>query len=586
MTHLNGFMQRLRRAALRGEGTEPSDVELLGEFVSGRDQAAFEALVRRHGPMVWGVCRRVLPNEADAEDAFQATFLVLVRKAGSITARALVGSWLYRVAYHTALKARAMSHTRRAKERQAADRPRPGAPDRDDWQQTQALLDEELSRLPEKYQAVLVLCDLEDKSRKEAARQLGVPEGTVAGRLARARALLAGRLARRGVVLPAGALALFLSEAASAGVPAPLVVSTVKAANVMGAGRAAAGVVPIRVAALTEGVIKAMFLTRLKIVTVLLLATALLGGTAGLLVSPTPGQDPGPAKKDRADAPREKGKDARDRAADEEQKALEELKKTYALADGEDLKCVQPPFPAARKEWFRAANSRRALVRAAPFPAGPPAALVFRWNKGELKQWGANFGGGPDLPGLLSTLARIYAQEMEGDEEFLKTKIEADFIVRQGAPAEKVVGQLETILRKQFQWPVRLALREVERKVHVASGTYRFVPVEGRPADRIELYARALSDPKFGGGGSGDFPEFLQWAGRFIGKRIVAGRIENAPTKQISWHDNTPHKGFTEAEWAEAHDAESVLKHLSEQTGLKFKEETRAIRVLFVERKE
>ena len=290
MTRLNSLIQALRRAALRREGSGLTDADLLDAFVARREEAAFEALLRRHGPMVWGVCRRILQNEADAEDAFQATFLVLVRKAGSITPRALVGNWLYGVAHNTALKAKAMNSKRRAKERQAAERPRPEAAPAD-RQQTQALLDEELSRLPDKYRAPIVLCHLEGRSRKEAARDLGVPEGTVAGRLARARAMLAGRLARRGVALSAGALALLLSEASAEGAPAPLMISTAKAASLMAAGGAAtAEVASAKVAALTEGVIQAMLLTKMKIVTAVLLAAALLCGAASVLISDTRAQ--------------------------------------------------------------------------------------------------------------------------------------------------------------------------------------------------------------------------------------------------------------------------------------------------------
>src|SRR5262249_4370232 len=151
------------------------------------------------------------------------------------------------------------------------------------------LLDRELSGLPDKYRVVLVLCDLEGKTRKEAAGQLGVPEGTVAGRLARARALLAKRLARHGLTLSVGALALALSAKAAAGVPAPLVGSTVKAATLLAAGQAAAaGLISPQVAALTEGVMKAMLLTKLKRSAAMLLALITLGLGVGVVLSQAP----------------------------------------------------------------------------------------------------------------------------------------------------------------------------------------------------------------------------------------------------------------------------------------------------------
>src|SRR5262245_28203325 len=192
---MSEVIRHLRRAVLLREGAGLTDGQLLEDFLSRRDEAALAALVRRHGPMVWGVCRRVLPNYHDAEDAFQATFLVLVRKAASIVPRERVANWLYGVAPQTALKARATAARRKGRERQLTGMPEPAVAEPDHWRDLQPLLDEALSRLPDKYRAVIVLCDLEGKSRTETARQLGCPEGTVAGRLARARAMLAKRLA-------------------------------------------------------------------------------------------------------------------------------------------------------------------------------------------------------------------------------------------------------------------------------------------------------------------------------------------------------------------------------------------------------
>ncbi len=281
---MSEVIQHLRRAVLRRDGAGLTDGQLLEDYISRRNEAALAALVRRHGPMVWGVCRRVLRNYHDAEDAFQATFLVLVRKAASIASRALVGNWLYGVAHQTALKARATTAKRRTRERQVTAMPEPAVVEQDLWRDLQPLLDEELSRLPDKYRAVIVLCDLEGKTRKEAARQLGCPEGTVAGRLARARTMLAKRLTQRGVALSGGMLAAVLSQkAASAGVPTSVVTSTIKAASLFAAGTAATGAISVKVAALTEGVLKAMLLTKCKIMIVLvgaLSALVFLGFTA------------------------------------------------------------------------------------------------------------------------------------------------------------------------------------------------------------------------------------------------------------------------------------------------------------------
>jgi RNA polymerase sigma factor (sigma-70 family) len=285
--------EQLHRAALRGEETELTDGQLLEYFVRRREEAALAALVRRHAPMVWGVCRRVLPNHHDAEDAFQAAFLVFVRKAPSIAARELLANWLYGVAHQTALKARATAGKRAAREKQVTAMPEPAAERRGESDLPQ-LLDQELSRLPAKYRAPIVLCDLEGKTRREAAQQLGCPEGTVAGRLARARAMLAKRLGRRRAAPSVWSL---LAPAGNA--PAPVVSAAIRAATQYAAGpAAAAGAVSARVAALTEGVTRTMLLTRLKLAAALLLALALLGtgaAAAGFLWRPGPLAGPGAA---------------------------------------------------------------------------------------------------------------------------------------------------------------------------------------------------------------------------------------------------------------------------------------------------
>lgn len=274
---MNGVLRHLRRLALPRDGDAPTDGQLLERFLNTRDDAAFETIVRRHGPMVLGVCRRVLPGVQDAEDAFQATFLVLVHKAATVAVREAVGSWLYGVAYRTACKARAAAARRRTKEMQMA-RPEAQSEPEDLWRELRPLLDQELSRLPEKYRAPVVLCDLQGQTRKQAAEQLGCPEGTVSGRLARARGMLAKRLAHRGVALSTAAFALALSRGtASAGVGMALVAATTRAATLVAAGHVPAGVISAPVAALTAGVLKSMGISKLKLVLVLLLTIGTIG---------------------------------------------------------------------------------------------------------------------------------------------------------------------------------------------------------------------------------------------------------------------------------------------------------------------
>ena len=182
-TSMNPVIRHLRRAVLRQDTAGRTDGQLLASFIDQKDEAAFEALVRRHGPMVFGVCRRIIGNHHDAEDAFQAAFLVLARKASSVRPRERVANWLHGVALRTAMKAKTMTAKRRGREKQVTKMPEPAVVEPGIWRDLQPVLDEELSRLPDKYRVVIVLCDLEAKTRKHAARQLGIPEGTVAGRL-------------------------------------------------------------------------------------------------------------------------------------------------------------------------------------------------------------------------------------------------------------------------------------------------------------------------------------------------------------------------------------------------------------------
>jgi len=240
-----------------------------------RDESAFAALVRRHGPLVLGACRRVLADSHAAEDAFQATFLVLARKADRLRRPESLGSWLYGVATRTALKLR----TRQARNRRVEERAALNAVVREAdevvWRDLRPVLDEAVACLPEQYRVPFVLHHLEGATVAETARRLGCPPGTVAARLARAKERLRSRLSRKGVTLSAGALAVALSgKAVAASVPVPLAAGVVEAAMLAAAGKAA--VFSTAAAALTKGVIQAMTMTKLK-VAVLLLAVSVVG---------------------------------------------------------------------------------------------------------------------------------------------------------------------------------------------------------------------------------------------------------------------------------------------------------------------
>jgi RNA polymerase sigma factor (sigma-70 family) len=272
---------RLDRAVREMRGSD--DGALLDRFVTRHDEAAFAALVQRHGGMVLGACRRVLRHAQDAEDACQATFLVLARKAGSIRRRESLASWLHGVAYRVSLRLRAGAGRRPGQDLGAVEAAQADTTAAVSWQEMLQVLDQELGRLPAHYRAPLVLCYLEGRTQDEAARRLGWPLGAFRGRLERGRAKLRERLTRRGIALPAVLAVLGVtSSVASAALPAALKGSLIAAAGLVAEGQATTGAVSARVAALTEGVIRTMFVAKVKSVAVLLAVVVALGtGLAG-----------------------------------------------------------------------------------------------------------------------------------------------------------------------------------------------------------------------------------------------------------------------------------------------------------------
>lgn len=272
---LTAALRYIRRLAGREALAADGDGPLLRRFCAQGDEQAFAALVHRHGPLVQGVCRRVLGNSHAAEDAFQATFLVLLRRAAALHGSATVAGWLYTVAYRVALRARSSAARRRARETEMAKHLCVETLDPAPAHDLQDLLDEELNRLPQRYRAPVVLCYLEGRTNEEAARLLGWTRRSVTGRLARARQVLHERLTRRGVVLPAGGLAVL---AGAETVSAAVVDATVRAATLFVAGEAVAA----PVAALTQVTLRTMLMKKVKALAGLLVVALVLTGS-GLL---------------------------------------------------------------------------------------------------------------------------------------------------------------------------------------------------------------------------------------------------------------------------------------------------------------
>jgi beta-lactamase regulating signal transducer with metallopeptidase domain len=265
----------------------------------------------------------------------------------------------------------------------------------------------------------------------------------------------------------------------------------------------------------------------------------------------------------------------------------------YGLKEGEAVRRVPLPFAPLRMEYYRVGHPSQSEL----IPAGP-SAMLFHWKQGQLINWGLTFGQNPEdgysVQGILSELLNLKGPWIEGPAELLSSPAPGDWVVRVGAPQELIAAQFETILRKDLKIPARLSVREVHRPVIVATGDYRFTPLPGRAGqetliltdetvttDPIEIFASEIIPDSGSGGGTGSLDEMLQWVGAWIELPVVS-EVQEQPSRQISWRLNgrTP---FTEAMRAEDHDADKVLANVAKQTGLRFRRETRPVRVVVAE---
>src|SRR5579883_1885345 len=334
---LETVVRHIRRLATDTNSRECSDAQLLRQFVGQRDEDAFAALVRRHEQLVWRVCWQALGHVQDAEDAFQATFVVLAHSAAKIDKKEMLGSWLHGVALRIALKAKRDAARRRKREREAANMPRRKQSSELSWREACPVLDEEVQRLPDKYRAPFVLCVLEEKSLADAARLLGWKEGTVSGRLTRARQQLQERLGRREIRLSAVLASLALAHSAvSASLPAGLPATTIHTAlSYLARPEAAADILPAKVATFVQGAMKPMLSSKIKFATIVFLAVNC--GIAGI----------GLRARERTDAPPAAAKPA-DPKPDAPVKAAKSEEATTLSLSGRVLDPSGKPFPGAK----------------------------------------------------------------------------------------------------------------------------------------------------------------------------------------------------------------------------------------------
>jgi RNA polymerase sigma factor (sigma-70 family) len=558
----------LRSVTDRFSSVTDTDGALLTRFLEHRDEPAFAALVRRYGAMVLGTCRRVLGNRADAEDAFQAAFVVLVRKAHELTGYTTIGSYLYGIALRTALKAKTMAARRRTREAHV-----PAQDPHLDRSELLAALDEELARLPEKYRAPVVLCELEGRSRRAVAEALGIAEGTISGRLATAHRMLEKRLRRRGFAGVALATVL--------GAPQEVLADSM----INGAVRAASAPAPA-VSQLVVEVMKMLLLHRIGLglaALAVVVAVAVVAAGAVALSAPAPQLRNVPRVVAAAPV-------AAPEPAAPEPVWKSEFRKAYGLKDGELVRRIAPPFPECRAEYFKEMDAR---MKRDPSEEGLKRDYTdyftkFGWKDG----WTAPAltthtvpvkpDVGVQLARVLNATTGLQRTRFDADAALLETHVTGDWVVRAGADPEKLIAALEKILRKECDLNVSLALKDAEREVYVLSGKYTSKPVPDRKENEIELFANELGDRNTGGGGSGTLQEMADHAEGWIEVPIVLGKIEGAP-KRVSWHYNY-RSPFTKEQHAADKNPTAVMTNVGAQTGLSVKLEKRTIRVLVVQK--
>jgi RNA polymerase sigma factor (sigma-70 family) len=377
---LGAVVRHIRRLAVPLDTQDVSDVQLLDRFTRQREESAFAALMRRHGGLVWGVCRHVLRQEQDAEDAFQATFLVLAGKAGAIRKREALACWLHGTAYRIAMTARREAMRRKAREAKAAGE-RPESAPESAWQELQAALDEEVQRLPQRQRAVFVLCALEGKSQAEAAGELGWQLGTVASTLARTRARLRTALARRGITLTAVLAGLAVVGHRAGAAPTALAGATLRAAVV----GAAAADLPARVTALARSATQGLS-PPVKLVTALVILAVTVG--AGAAFRPAPAAPPAPPPP--AGSPEDTGRVVGEKPGDEKR--------------GQDTAALESPLPAGAFARLGTSRFRHAhIVAGIAFASdgkfiatGSHMGTVRLWDPAtgkELRSWQAHDSG-------------------------------------------------------------------------------------------------------------------------------------------------------------------------------------------------
>ncbi len=609
----------LTRLAAQFTPPQP-DRDLLARFVCDRDEAAFATLVHRHGPMVYGVCRRLLGNSADADDASQAVFLVLVNRANALTHLPALGGWLHEVAVRVGRKARTAFGRQRKHERRAAQaRTEPVCdPPPDD---PPAWLDRELAALPGRYREPIVMCLIQERPRAEVAAELGIPVGTLASRLDTARKRLAERLARHRLPLALAGLLVPM--------PAGLEAATVnRAADGTGAA----------IHQLANEVTKTMFLNTKCAAA---LTVGVLAAIGGLLLAAGGSEPPVAPPDDRAVAlrtapvPKEPPEPA----------WMTTFHKAYALKDGEYVKRIAPPYTVERKEymyqvWYPKKQTPEDEQQAREYLDQRKLffALFLEYDGTKLTRRTAlsandvasvpEYQKGERIMTVFHTVMYITGREspevvidpkssshslFSTEERMIEipTKdggrtitwvhgfpsVAGDFVTRKNAPLVKLAPQLEKILRAECKLDVRLTVKEEEQEVYVVGGKFELTSRKWREKDEIDLYADESVVGKHFNRTNTVRPEkdgirsgwqivtpatLARHVGWFLNVRMVCDQeLPTGPKFNVYRHERAPGTATPEEKAAD-HNPEKVLANLSAQTGLTFKKAKRRVEVLYL----
>ena len=585
---LRGGMARQLQGLLEvGALGSLDDGDLLGRYLVREQTAemAFRTLVERHSRMVLRICRDVLGDSHEAQDAAQATFFILARKAGSIRNPDALPSWLHGTARRVATRALRDTIRRRRHERRSAEVAANSAGSVADAAGSWAELHEELSRLPDRYREPIILCDLAGLTHEQAAVKLGCPPRTLETRLYRGRDRLKGLLIRRGLAPASALVGLVWGWEAQAAVLTPAWFDSTAGAAVHIAakvGWAASGEVPFAAVRWARMHLGEVAMMKLKwVASACLLVGGFAGGAWSWMI-----QDRGKPSQTQAVV------HASTVVLDDKAKPRDAFEQAYTLTDVEDIKALFGPSIEARNEHYRGKWPELGFS-ADPFPNQSSRSIFFRWRDGKLIH-NSTTSDSPKLRDLFGFLMEIRAQEVEGDPTLLDSPVPADFIVREGLTAARLVPQVETILRRDFHLPARLSLKLVFREVVVVGGRYRYqkaAELKTAPdgltsgGDRIEVSAGKLGgDYKpgldhFSSGAT--FEGFLSTLGLFLGRRVV-NEVKQEPNVRFDFciTDFRLKKELSPEERAR------TMKNVSDQMGLTFTEEPRLIRVLQVDRVE